>query len=250
MINLIRSVFQQNLRGLSVSSSNTTLPSSRKTRSLAGTIRQSDGSTIKTSEEDCCICMDKCTIPKRLGCGHIFCKECIDTQFKYKATCPACGAVFGRLYGDQPPGTMTIYTQSASLPGYPDDGTIEIRYNIPAGKQQENHPTPGAYYEAINRPGFLPDNEKGRLVCKLLNVAFSRKQIFTIGRSRTTGKDGVVTWNDIHHKTRREGGPPRFGYPDPSYLDRVTEELQVKGVTEDTLDDPDEYKEYTRVIKY
>ena len=72
-----------------------------------------------------------------------------------------------------------------------------------------DHPKPGTWYEAINRSGHLPNNKDGKLICKLLNVAFSRKLIFTIGHSRTTGKEGVVTWNDIHHKTRREGGPQR-----------------------------------------
>lgn len=34
--------------------------------------------------------------------------------------------------------------------------------------------------------------------------------MFTIGRSRTTGHNGVITWNAIHHKTRMDGGPVRY----------------------------------------
>lgn len=34
----------------------------------------------------------------------------------------------------------------------------------------------------------------------MLEVAFSRKLVFTVGRSRTTGCEGVITWNYIHHK--------------------------------------------------
>lgn len=34
--------------------------------------------------------------------------------------------------------------------------------------------------------------------------------MFTIGQSRTTGEKGVITWNDIYHKTRPDGGPERF----------------------------------------
>ena len=30
----------------------------------------------------------------------------------------------------------------------------------------------------------------------------------------------------------------RFGYPDPTYLDRVLEELAAKGVTPESADDP------------
>lgn len=75
---------------------------------------------------------------------------------------------------------------------------------------QSEHPNPGKIYKGINRSGYLPNNEKGRLIAKLLNVAFSRQLVFTIGRSRTTGHGGVITWNDIHHKTRMEGGPARY----------------------------------------
>lgn len=49
--------------------------------------------------------------------------------------------------------------------------------------------------------GYLPDNRKGQLVAKMLRVAFDRKLVFTLGDSRTTGKQGVVIWNDINHKT-------------------------------------------------
>ena len=35
----------------------------------------------------------------------------------------------------------------------------------------------------------------------MLKIAFERKLVFTIGNSRTTGAEGVITWNDIHHKT-------------------------------------------------
>ena len=66
---------------------------------------------------------------------------------------------------------------------------------------QEGHPDPGSYYESIYRTAYLPDNKQGKLVCKLLIVAFTRRLVFTIGSSRTTGKNGVITWNDIHHKT-------------------------------------------------
>jgi deltex-like protein len=48
--------------------------------------------------------------------------------------------------------------------------------------------------KGITRIAYLPDNEKGKKIAKLLRVAFDRKLIFTIGHSRTTGKQGVVTW--------------------------------------------------------
>lgn len=79
--------------------------------------------------------------------------------------------------------------------------------------------------------GYLPDNAKGQLVAKMLKVAFERKLVFTIGDSRTTGKQGVITWNGIHHKTNPKPHS-EFGYPDASYLDKVIDELSVKGITE------------------
>ncbi|XP_033764133.1 uncharacterized protein LOC117345222 [Pecten maximus] len=201
---------------------------------------QDQGSEVT---EDCCICMDTMTKPKKLSCGHVFCTECIDQQFKYKPACPQCGAVHGKITGDQPPGTMTLNTTKSCgrhsyLPGYSGYGIINITYDFPSGKQGTDHPTPGNLYQGIMRPAYLPDNEKGRLVAKLLKIAFDRKLVFTIGRSRTTGHDGVVTWNDIHHKTRKDGGSQAFGYPDPTYLDRVLDELKAKGVTEESLNDP------------
>lgn len=56
---------------------------------------------------------------------------------------------------------------------------------------------------------------------KLLRVCFDRKLTFTIGRSVTTGKEHVIVWNGIHHKTSTSGGPANFGYPDETYFKRV-----------------------------
>lgn len=74
---------------------------------------------------------------------------------------------------------------------------------------QAEHPNPGQRYYGTSRTGYLPDNEKGRIVARLLRVAFNRKLVFTVGRSRTTGVDNCVTWNDIHHKTSISGGPEK-----------------------------------------
>lgn len=64
----------------------------------------------------------------------------------------------------------------------------------------------------------------------LLKEAFKRKLIFTIGRSVTTGRDNQIVWNGIHHKTNTSGGSAYFGYPDPTYFQRVKLELAAKGV--------------------
>ena len=65
---------------------------------------------------------------------------------------------------------------------------------------------------------------------RLLQKAFDRKLIFTVGRSVTTGRDNVIVWNGVHHKTDTSGGAAYFGYPDPTYFDRVKLELAAKGI--------------------
>lgn len=71
---------------------------------------------------------------------------------------------------------------------------------------KESHPNPGAPYYGTTRQAYLPDNREGRQILTLLQRAFDLRQIFTVGQSRTTGYDNVITWNDIHHKTSINGG--------------------------------------------
>ncbi|CAF1494322.1 unnamed protein product [Rotaria sordida] len=139
----------------------------------------------------------------------------------------------GEIRGNQPEnGRMKYNTSTRRLPGfeYNSSGTIIITYSFPNGIQNESHPNPGKPYYGTNREAFLPDNSDGRHVLKLLEKAFQLRQIFTVGQSRTTGYDNIVTWNDIHHKTNIHGGMENFGYPDPTYLNRVQEELAAKGI--------------------
>ncbi|XP_071113606.1 uncharacterized protein [Haliotis cracherodii] len=189
-------------------------------------------------EETCPICMDVIQNVKVLGkCGHKFCQECIEDCFRScKPICPTCQTVYDVITGNMPQGTMSVNTTAfPSLPGYEGCGLLTIQYHFPDGLQTHNHPHPGRRYHGTSRVAFLPANGEGQKVCRLLKLAFDRKLTFTVGRSATTGRDDVVTWNDIHHKTNMDGGPTRFGYPDDTYLFRVQEELASKGVTEDQL---------------
>ncbi|KAM9629704.1 E3 ubiquitin-protein ligase DTX3L [Morphnus guianensis] len=191
-------------------------------------------SKAKTEEEDkdvCPICMERINNKEILRkCNHAFCKSCIDQAMTYKQTCPVCNTVYGLMKGDQPEGTMSTRTLSSALPGYPKCGTIEITYSMHSGIQTSNHPNPGKPYCATSRRAYLPDNKEGREILQLLRRAFNQKLIFTVGQSRTTGAKGVITWNDIHHKTSTTGGPTNFGYPDPEYLKRVRSELKARGI--------------------
>ncbi|XP_060584248.1 E3 ubiquitin-protein ligase DTX3L-like [Ruditapes philippinarum] len=187
--------------------------------------------------EDCVICLDGIKEPKRLDCGHTFCEECIEQHFKFAQKCPTCGHVCGKITGDQPDGTIDVYVNRfPRLTGYNSYETIVITYTFQDGKQREDHPNPGKWYKGIQRRAYLPNNKEGRKIAKMLKVAFERKLVFTIGSSRTTGQEGVITWNDIHHKT--DSRPhTQFGYPDPTYLERVKDELAAKGVTENDITD-------------
>ncbi|XP_007443321.2 E3 ubiquitin-protein ligase DTX3L, partial [Python bivittatus] len=182
-------------------------------------------------EEECSICLSKIqqkeVLPK---CKHAFCAGCIREARKHKPVCPVCNHVYGKVKGNQPPGTMDIVKAKFSLPGYQDFGTIIITYSIPDGVQTEGHPHPGRRYFGTCRKAYLPDNKEGREILKLLQRAFDQDLIFTVGQSRTTGMTDVITWNDIHHKTCMSGGQRNFGYPDPHYLKRVREELKAKGI--------------------
>lgn len=93
---------------------------------------------LPKNEENCCICMDKLVSPKRLQkCGHIFCKECIEQYFQYKPACPSCGKIYGKMTGDQPPGSFTIRKDShQKLEGFSDStGCIIMTYTFLNGRQ-------------------------------------------------------------------------------------------------------------------
>ncbi|XP_036739408.2 E3 ubiquitin-protein ligase DTX3L [Manis pentadactyla] len=188
-------------------------------------------SGVDKEEDTCVICMDimrnKRVLPK---CKHEFCTPCIDKALSYKPTCPVCQTSYGIQKGNQPEGTMNVTVTKHSLPGYESCGSIMIHYNMKGGIQTEEHPNPGKIYPGIQRTAYLPDNQEGKEVLRLLRRAFEQKLVFTVGDSRVLGLSDVITWNDIHHKTSRQGGPEMYGYPDPNYLKRVKQELKDKGI--------------------
>ncbi|NXM34291.1 DTX3L ligase, partial [Oxyruncus cristatus] len=192
---------------------------------------QAKAKTEDKDNDECPICMDRIKNKETLKkCKHAFCKSCIDQAMAIKQVCPVCNTVYGVMKGDQPEGTMSTRQMKSSLPGYEYCGTIEINYVMKGGVQTSNHPNPGQPYHSTYRTAYLPDNAEGREILGLLRRAFDQKLIFTVGQSRTTGAQNVITWNDIHHKTSMIGGPTNFGYPDPDYLQRVRSELKAKGI--------------------
>ncbi|XP_025094067.1 probable E3 ubiquitin-protein ligase DTX3 [Pomacea canaliculata] len=129
---------------------------------------------------------------------------------------------YGIQTGSQPQsGRMTHRISPLQhIPGFPRVGSIIIDYDFPSGVQEWYSPNsiPAKYTRGLN-------------ILQMLKKAFDHRLVFTIGDSRTTGANDVITWNDIHHKTSIYGGPESFGYPDAGYLIRVKEELAAKGIT-------------------
>ncbi|XP_008546966.1 protein deltex [Microplitis demolitor] len=149
--------------------------------------------------------------------------------------CPVCRMIYGEKRGNQPAGTMNWTRIPRALPGFPHTNTIQITYDIPSGIQGPEHPNPGQAFYAVGFPRvcYLPDNDLGRRVLRLLQIAFERRLIFTVGRSVTTGREDVVTWNEIHHKTELGPSTSGHGYPDVSYLERTLYELAAQGVSDE-----------------
>lgn len=196
-----------------------------------------DSDALKDSK--CVICYDDFTDARTVvhlsKCGtHHFHEGCIAASFKPGyICCPVCQTIYGIRTGTQPKGTMKYSTSSERLPGYEKFGCITITYSFKDGIQEANHPSPGSPYHGTSRTAYLPDSPEGKKVLKLLELAFQRQLVFTIGTSVTTGQSDCVIWNGIHHKTSQSGGSSSFGFPDDTYLERVTDELSAKGVTLD-----------------
>ena len=198
------------------------------------------------------------------GCKHNFHLVCAkeilynqpsDTYFE----CPVCKTIQGFKMGNQPEtGEIRITKESFDLPGYKKDwslkkddkgryvagyssllsrgnGTIVVEYKFQNGTQGSNHPNPGAPYYAhmFPRKAYFPATPEGIKVVGMLRVAFDRRLVFTIGKSATSGRDNVLVWNGIHHKTKIADAA--YGYPDPNYLQRIEDELKAFGITESDL---------------
>ena len=196
------------------------------------------------------------------GCKHSFHLDCAnnillnqpsDTYFE----CPVCKAIQGVKMGNQPEsGEMKITKENFDLPGYTrgwtlkkDDtgqsgytkkfesckGTMVVEYKFTNGTQTSNHPSPGNPYYAhmFPRKAYFPATPEGIKIVGMLRVAFDRKLVFTVGRSATTGRENVITWNGIHHKTKIADSA--YGYPDPTYLQRIGDELKALGITPSDL---------------
>jgi hypothetical protein len=158
---------------------------------------------------------------------HFYHIECLSNYIQKKEgfKCAICQKIYGVIIGNMPPGRMTArIDHHLKCAGHYKYDTIVIDYSFNNGKLD------GKNYTGTYRTSYLPNSKEGREVLGLLKIAFDRKLTFVVGTSVTTGQKNTVIWNGIHHKTSTSGGAVNYGYPDPTYFNRVSEELAARGV--------------------
>jgi len=171
---------------------------------------------------------------------HYFHIECLLKWFEQKPSCPYCKQSYGIQIGNQPDGQMQYTYINESCQGHENYGTIKINFSFPSGIQNNNHQHPGRKYHGDARDAYLPNNKEGQEMLKLIEFAWQRRLIFTVGHSVTRGHDDVIVWDGIHMKTNMYGGAQNYGWPDPTYFQRVKLELKEKGIDVDDIDEDEE----------
>ncbi|XP_074619860.1 uncharacterized protein LOC141878737 isoform X3 [Acropora palmata] len=127
---------------------------------------------------------------------------------------------------NQPPGEMVWKRDNESLPGFEGSATIAVSFHFYSGIQGTEHPNPGNEYKGTSYKAYLPETNEGKHIFKLLRKAFDARLLFTIVSSSDGA--GCVGLKDIELKTSIARNS-RTGYPDPSYLTRVRQQLVAKG---------------------
>ena len=187
-------------------------------------------------DDVCNICFESknngLEVSKMTRCSHQFHTKCIREASEFEQRCPVCRACGPKMEGDCPPGRMMWEVSdllTGALAGYEDCKVIVITYTMFGGYQDYRHQNPGLGYTGAEWKAYLPDNPQGRRVLELFKVAWKMKRTFTIGGSLLANVYNRITWNDIHHKTRLDPNT-EYGYPDPTYLARVVEDMKAMGI--------------------
>ncbi|KAA8585387.1 hypothetical protein FQN60_004081 [Etheostoma spectabile] len=170
-----------------------------------------------------CVCGESEMLMKT-KCGAPMCSKCLDTVHFH---CRVCHEKEPMAPGIQ--GKMSYSKLHISVPGYKKDSAIKITYCIPDGIQGEDHPSPGKPFQGGVFEAFLPDCETTKKLVPRLEEAFKQGLTFTV-MDKNTGAN--VTWDCIPHKTTLLGGKSGNGYPDSTYLTRLSEVLTSKGIEE------------------
>ncbi|XP_059203296.1 uncharacterized protein si:busm1-163l24.3 [Centropristis striata] len=171
-----------------------------------------------------CICVcGKSEMLVKTKCGASMCSKCLDTVHIH---CRVCHETEQTPRGIQ--GKMSYSKLNISIPGHHKDA-IKITYCIPDGIQADDHPSPGEPFQGAVFEAYLPDSDKTKKLLPRLEKAFKQGLTFTVMGKE---KGAKVTWDCIPHKTTLYGGKPGNGYPDSTYLTRLSEVLNSKGIEE------------------
>ena len=185
------------------------------------------------TDDTCAICLETFTsteekVVNLKKCkGHGFHQKCLEKWLKYKSDCPLCKkSAPVQSFGSLPNGKMEVYERSdVKLEDF--DGNIYlIKYYIESGIQLSMHQNPSLPFYGTRRTAYLPKSTEGLDSLNLLIKAFNNRQTFKITRSLTTGMDNIICWN-IPHITKTSGGITHFGYPDRSYHERLTSQMDI-----------------------
>ncbi|XP_022595116.1 uncharacterized protein LOC111217498 [Seriola dumerili] len=171
-----------------------------------------------------CVCGDNGMSVTRTKCGISMCSKCLDTVHVH---CKNCYKTAPTLPGVR--GKIRCSKLDIRVPGYKRESAFKITYNIPDGIQGMDHPSPGKPFKGGQFEAFLPDCEMTRNLLPRLEKAFRQGLTFTV-----TGKEAgaKVTWDCIPHKTSLQGGKSGNGYPDSTYLSRLSQVLTSHGIQE------------------
>ncbi|XP_041736475.1 uncharacterized protein LOC121569515 [Coregonus clupeaformis] len=182
-------------------------------------------SSLSGARTQICVCGESGPSLKRTGCGVTLCPQCL---LKVHVQCRVCPkAEVAVPQGIQ--GNMNYSEMPFSLPGHGRDTAVKITYCIPDGIQGEGHPSPGSAFRGGVFEAYLPLCERTRKLLPRLEKAFRLGLTFTV-----TGREpgARVSWDSIPHKTSLQGGKSGNGYPDSTYLSRLSEVLRANGIEE------------------
>ncbi|KAM3598433.1 uncharacterized protein V6R79_017995 [Siganus canaliculatus] len=170
-----------------------------------------------------CVCGESGKWMVRTNCGATLCSKCLDAVHGH---CKVCHVeTEPTVQGIQ--GKIRYSKLHIKVPGYTKDSAIKISYCIPDGIQEEGHPSPGKPFKGGNFEAFLPDCDQAKKLLPRLEKAFKQGLTFTVIEKETRAK---VTWDGIPHKTSLYGGKSGNGYPDSTYLSRLSEVLKSHGI--------------------
>nr|MDT0252840.1 macro domain-containing protein [Endozoicomonas sp.] len=139
---------------------------------------------------------------------------------------------------------LQIRTESRDLPGYPGAGRIVV--HIAATTPRSLSDGQQLIITTKAHDHYLPNNDIGKELLRLLKVLHKEKLIYKIDKSLTLGQLGI-TFN-FHLKTADSGGEGAHGYPDQGYASRALNEIIGLAATHN-LEDKLDTKKLIRLIQ-